>query len=83
MIDVRNRSEWDAGHMPGATLIPLPELIDRLDEIPKGAEILVHCQGGGRSAIASSVLKSRGYERVANLIGGFSAWVGMGGKIER
>lgn len=83
VIDVRNRSEWDAGHMPGATLIPLPELIDRLDEIPKDAEILVHCQSGGRSAIASSVLKSRGYERVANLIGGFSAWVGMGGKIER
>ena len=83
VIDVRNQSEWDAGHMPGATLIPLPELLDRLDQIPKDVEILVHCQGGGRAAIASSVLKSRGYERVTNLIGGFSAWVGMGGKIER
>lgn len=83
VIDVRNRSEWEVGHMPGATLIPLPELIDRLDEVPKDVDILLHCYSGGRSAIASSVLKSRGYERVTNLIGGFSAWIGMGGKIER
>lgn len=83
LLDVRNRSEWEAGHMPGAILVPLPELVDRLDEIPKGADILVHCQSGNRSAIAASVLRSRGYERVTNLLGGFSAWVGMGGRIER
>ncbi len=83
ILDVRNLSEWKAGHMPGAKLIPLPELVDRLEEIPKDANIVIHCQSGGRSAIASSVLKSRGYERVANLIGGFSAWIGIGGKVER
>ncbi len=83
VIDVRNRSEWTAGHMGHATLIPLPELLERLDEIPKDADILFHCQTGSRSTIAASVLRSRGYERVTNLIGGFSAWVGMGGRIER
>jgi hydroxyacylglutathione hydrolase len=83
LLDVRNRSEWDGGHLAGATLIPLPELVDRLGEIPADREIVVHCQGGGRSAIAASVLKRAGHQQVANLAGGFDAWVAAGGPIER
>lgn len=83
LIDVRNRSEWDGGHIAGASLIPLPELIDRLGEIPEGRPIVVQCQGGGRSAIAASVLKRAGHRTVANLAGGFGAWVAAGGSIER
>ena len=82
VVDVRNRSEWDAGRIPGARLIPLPELVDRLAEVPEGPEIVVHCQGGGRSAVAASVLESAG-RRVANLAGGFGAWVAADGEIER
>lgn len=83
VIDVRNRSEWDAGHLAGATLIPLPQLMERLGEIPLGTNIVVHCQGGGRSSIAASVLKRAGHAQVANLSGGFAAWVAGGGPIER
>jgi hydroxyacylglutathione hydrolase len=78
VLDVRGRSEWDAGHLPGATLLPLAELPDRLAEVPEDRPLAVHCQGGGRSAIAASLLLSRGYRRVANLAGGFGAWTQAG-----
>jgi hydroxyacylglutathione hydrolase len=83
VIDVRNRTEWDAGHLAGARLIPLPELLERIDEVPTDREVLFQCQTGGRSAIAASLLKAMGRQRVANLIGGLSAWVAAGGAVER
>lgn len=83
ILDVRNRSEWDAGHLPGAVLIPLPELVERIGELDPGAEILLHCQGGSRSGIAASVLESRGFGKVADMIGGFGAWAAAGGTVER
>ena len=73
ILDVRNGSEWDAGHLEDAVHIPLPQLGDRLSELPRDAEVVVHCQGGSRSAIAASVLKSAGFERVDNLVGGYGA----------
>jgi hydroxyacylglutathione hydrolase len=81
LIDVRNRSEWEGGHLPGATLVPLAELDARLDEIPKDREIVIHCQTGSRSSIAASVLLANGWSRVSSLTGGFSAWVAAGNKI--
>jgi len=78
VLDVRGRSEWDAGHMPGAVHIPLAELPARLPEIPAGRPIAVHCQGGGRSAIAASVLRAAGASPVANVTGGFEAWTAAG-----
>ncbi|HEX7023747.1 MAG TPA: rhodanese-like domain-containing protein, partial [Gemmatimonadales bacterium] len=75
ILDVRGQAEWDAGHIAGALHIPLAELADRLGEIPAGAPIAVHCQGGGRSAIAASLLESAGSPGVANMTGGFPAWV--------
>ncbi|HUG27114.1 MAG TPA: rhodanese-like domain-containing protein [Gemmatimonadales bacterium] len=83
IVDVRAESEWDAGHLPGAIHIPLPELEERLGEIPTDRDVVTHCQGGGRSAIAASLLKARGYDRVANLAGGYSAWVAAGLPVER
>jgi hydroxyacylglutathione hydrolase len=74
VLDVRGRSEWDAGHMPDATNIPLAELPDRLKEVPRDTPIVVHCQGGGRSAIAASLLKADGIEDVSNLTGGYGEW---------
>jgi hydroxyacylglutathione hydrolase len=78
VVDVRAESEWDAGHLPGAMHIPLPDLEARLDEVPADREVILQCQGGGRSAIAASLLKARGRDRVANLAGGYTAWVGAG-----
>jgi hydroxyacylglutathione hydrolase len=83
LLDVRNGSEWDEGHIAGARHLPLPQLLDRLHEIPPDANLLVMCQSGARSAIAASVLKARGRERVTHLVGGFSAWAAAGGAVER
>ncbi len=82
VLDVRNRPEWDAGHIPGARLIPLPELTGRLAELPKDAKIRVHCQSGARSAVAASVLRANGFTDVTDLSGGFSSWLARGGAVE-
>jgi hydroxyacylglutathione hydrolase len=78
LLDVRGLSEWSGGHIDGAILIPLPELLERIDEVPTGQRIVVQCQTGSRSAIAASVLLASGRRQVANLTGGFSAWAGAG-----
>jgi hydroxyacylglutathione hydrolase len=78
VIDVRARSEWDAGHLPDAIHIPLPELDSRLAEVPTDRPIVMQCQGGGRSMIASSLLQAHGIEEVTNLTGGYGAWVKAG-----
>jgi hydroxyacylglutathione hydrolase len=74
VLDVRGRNEWDAGHIPGAVHIPLAELADRLPELPKDQPLAVHCQGGGRSAIAASLLQAAGLQDVSNVTGGFGEW---------
>ncbi|MBE3595561.1 MAG: MBL fold metallo-hydrolase [Hydrogenibacillus sp.] len=72
VLDVRNKSERKAGHIDGAQHIMLGYLPDRLNEVPKNRPILVHCELGGRSAIAASILKAHGYEHVYNLAGGYA-----------
>ena len=74
VIDVRAKSEWEAGHLPDVPNIPLGELEQRLAEIPADRPVLVHCQSGARSSIAASLLRARGIKDVANLSGGFAAW---------
>ena len=76
IVDVRAESEWSAGHVPGALHIPLGSLATRLDELPIGPLVL-QCQGGARSAIATSLLKRLGRHDVTNLTGGYDAWVGV------
>ncbi|MGA9227060.1 MAG: MBL fold metallo-hydrolase [Mesobacillus sp.] len=74
VIDVRNQSEWDSGHIPGGHHLMLGTLTDNLDEIPKDKKIIAHCQSGARSAIGTSLLLKNGFKDVLNLEGGFSAW---------
>ena len=78
VLDVRNRSEWEEGHVPGARLVPLPELTARLGELRGLGPIAVHCQGGSRSAVAASVLRSAGFADVVNVDGGYAAWLRAG-----
>jgi hydroxyacylglutathione hydrolase len=73
VLDVRGRSEWAGGHLPGARHIPLGELADRLDELPRGP-FGVQCQSGARSAIATSLLHRLGRTDAINLEGGYAAW---------
>ena len=74
VIDVRGRSEWEAGHLPGVPNIPVGYLTDRLGDLPPDRLIIVQCQSGARSAIAASVLRAHGISNVANLAGGYAAW---------
>lgn len=74
VLDVRGQGEWDAGHVPGATHIPLGYLPERLGELPRDRPLVVHCKAGGRSAIATSILKRAGFSQVVNLAGGFDRW---------
>jgi len=83
VLDVRGRAEWEGGHIPGAHLVPLAELSDRIAEVPADRPIAVHCQGGGRSAIAASLLRANGVPHVANVTGGFGAWVQSGLPVAR
>ncbi len=64
LLDVRRQPEWDAGHIEGATHVPLHELAWRLRELPDG-EIWVHCQSGYRAAVAASMLAAAGRRVVA------------------
>jgi len=74
VLDVRDESEWDTGHIAGAIHLPLATLAGRLDEVPRGKPIVVHCQAGSRSAIAASVLTAAGIPDVRNMPGGINAW---------
>ena len=78
IVDVRSPEEWSHGHLPGARHIPLASLPDRIDEIDPSKPVVVHCRGGGRSSIATSLLLSRGIANAANLQGGYDAWVAQG-----
>lgn len=75
IIDVREEYEFDEFNI-GATLIPLGELADRIDEIEglKDEELIVHCRSGARSGRAKDYLTSLGFTKVRNLIGGMIAW---------
>ncbi|HWL39887.1 MAG TPA: MBL fold metallo-hydrolase [Gemmatimonadaceae bacterium] len=83
VVDVRAPDEWSAGHLPGALHIPLAALPDRLREIHRTSPVVVHCKGGGRSAIAASFLEANGFSQVANLAGGFDAWTANDLPVER
>lgn len=77
ILDVRTPEETRQGVIPGALLIPIDELEQRVREIPRGAQpTLVYCAGGARSAAACELLSLQGYEGLHNLEGGFSSWSG-------
>ncbi|HET9368997.1 MAG TPA: rhodanese-like domain-containing protein, partial [Vicinamibacterales bacterium] len=78
LVDVRNQTEWNDTHIDGAQHITLGYLPDHLDEIPRDRPIVVHCAMGGRSSIAASILKSKGFENVINLAGGIGDWIKEG-----
>jgi hydroxyacylglutathione hydrolase len=78
ILDVRGRSEWEAGHLPGVENIPLGYLADRVQDVPEERPLVVHCKGGGRSAIAASLLAAHGIDNVINLAGGYDAWISQG-----
>lgn len=73
ILDVREPFEYQIANI-GGTLIPLKELPQRLNEIDRNREIVVHCQLGGRSQRAAEFLAQQGFAKVSNLAGGITAW---------
>jgi rhodanese-related sulfurtransferase/glyoxylase-like metal-dependent hydrolase (beta-lactamase superfamily II) len=75
IVDVRTATEHAGGHVPGSLNIPLTHLRERIAEIPVGRPVVVHCEGGYRSAIAASLLQQLGRSDARDLVGGFKAWL--------
>ena len=76
VIDVRNPGETQVGgSIPGARNLPLPQLLDHLDDLDRRRPAIVYCAGGYRSSVAASTLRAHGFTHVADLIGGYGAWL--------
>jgi hydroxyacylglutathione hydrolase len=78
VLDVREPVEWADGHVPGARHIPMRQVVDRLDEIPRDRRVAITCAGGVRSSIVASLLLARGYTSLVNLWGGMTGWAQAG-----
>ena len=76
ILDVRQPGEYEAAHLPGARLMPLPQLPDAYQELDPEQPIIVHCAVGGRSRVAAQMLSGLGFKEVYNLAGGLKAFQG-------
>ena len=76
LIDVRERDEWEEGHLPGAVWVPRGNLESRIEQaVPdRDTPIIVYCAAGSRSAFAAKTLEELGYTNVSSLVGGFTEW---------
>jgi rhodanese-related sulfurtransferase len=82
LIDVRRPDEFEVARVPGARLIPLGDLVERIDEVPTEGTVYVICATGARSARAAEHFRSLGIDAV-NVAGGTKAWMEAGYPIER
>ncbi len=79
IVDVREQKEYDATHIPGMPLIPMSELMDRLQELPSELPLVIMCRSGNRSGQVTDHLNDAGdHGEVANLEGGILAWAAQG-----
>jgi len=76
LIDVREPSEFSAGHVPGAISMPLGGLPQSAAKLDRNARIVVICQSGHRSVRAGKRLMKAGFTDVRNVVGGTTAWTG-------
>ena len=74
LLDVREDDEREVGRIEPSIHIPMNEVPNRLEEIPKGKRLVVYCHHGGRSLMVASYLEGAGYSSPANLDGGIDAW---------
>jgi len=80
IVDVRDKDEWDEGHIPGALHMSRGTIeLDIEEKVPEtNAMIICHCGGGGRSALAAESLQKMGYKNARSMAGGFKAWKAAG-----
>lgn len=74
LLDVRRADEYNAGKIEGAINIPVDEIRNRLDEIPKEKTIYIYCEAGLRGYLAQRILRQNGFDNVFNLSGGYNSW---------
>lgn len=77
LLDVRQPGEYEKGHIPGARLIPVGQIADRLEEIETDRTTIVYCGAGIRSRAAASILARAGFREVYSMEGGMNAWQGL------
>lgn len=76
ILDVREPAEFAFGHIPGAHSIPLGDMENKMDEVPKDRPVYVICRTGTRSDMAAQLLARQGFENVINVVPGMSEWAG-------
>ena len=81
-LDVRTPEEWNQAHVPGSTLLPLDDLKDRVNELPKDLELVVYCRSGNRSAEAARILLEAGFSDVYSMDGGLNDWISAGYEVD-
>lgn len=74
LLDVREASEIATCAIPGSRHIPMRQIPESLDDLPKDRLILVHCHHGGRSLRVTQFLRANGFTQVTNVAGGIDAW---------
>ncbi|HVP04785.1 MAG TPA: rhodanese-like domain-containing protein [Dehalococcoidia bacterium] len=83
IIDVREQHEYDTGHVPNASLIPVNSVYKRREELPKDKDVIFICAVGQRSALAAEMAAAAGLTRLFNVEGGTEAWIKAGQPVER
>jgi phage shock protein E len=83
LLDVREQWEYDEGHIPGVTLLPMGEVPASLSEIPTDKEVIVTCRSGNRSGQITDYLRQNGFDNVHNMSGGIVAWENAGYEVSR
>jgi rhodanese-related sulfurtransferase len=80
IVDVRDKDEWDEGHVPGAMHMSRSTIeLDVEEKVPDSNTLIIcHCGGGGRGALATESLQKMGYKNVRNMAGGLKAWKAAG-----
>lgn len=81
VIDLRGATEYKAGHIPHAEHVFVGDLLNSLDKIRKDKKVVIHCQGGDRSAIGYSLLANKGYKNILNFSSGMKKWVEEGNPV--
>ena len=83
VLDVREQSEYNDGHIPGVTLIPMNSIPNRLDEIPTDQQVIVTCRSGNRSSQVAAYLVNAGFKNIHNMEGGIVEWQSAGYPVEK